>query len=78
MDKIEKRNARIFALKMAYAYEMTQKALNYFMDSNAVEISENTATESAIKDMRRLRKNLNDIYIPSIEEIAAENNIELD
>ena len=78
MDRMEKRNARIFALKMAYAYEMTQNALDYFMDSNTVEISENPATESAIKEMRRLRKNLKNIYIPSIEEIASQNKIELD
>ena len=59
------------------AYEMTQKALNYFMDSSMVEESENTSTDAAITEMRRLRKNLKEIYIPSIEKIAADNNIEL-
>ena len=59
------------------SYEMTQKALNYFIESSLTEESENSSTDSAISDMRRLRKNLKEIYIPSIEKIAADHNIEL-
>ena len=59
------------------AYEMTQQALNYFMDSSMVEEDENNSTDVAIKDMRRLRKNLKEIYIPSMEKISTDNNIEI-
>ena len=70
------------AVKSAYknfknAYEMTQQALNYFMDSSMVEENENNSTDIAIKEMRRLRKNLKEIYIPSMEKISTDNNIEL-
>jgi len=56
---------------------MTQQALNYFMDSSMVEENENNSTDIAIKEMRRLRKNLKEIYIPSMEKISTDNNIEL-
>ena len=45
MDRQQKRNARIFALKMAYAYEMTQKKES-LIDEN-ININQDLNGESA-------------------------------
>jgi len=59
------------------ALEMTELALNYFMDASMLEETDNQSTKTAISDMKRLRKNIRNIYIPSLEKLALDNNIEL-
>ena len=43
------------------ALDMIQLALDYFIDSSMLEIDENTETEDAMSEMKRLRKNIKDI-----------------
>ena len=57
--------------------EMIQSALGYFIDSSMLEIDENPETEIAMSEMKRLRKNIKDIYLQSIKQIAANNNVVL-
>ena len=56
---------------------MIQLALDYFIDSSMLEIDENTETEIAMSEMKRLRKNIKDIYLQSIKQIALDNNVTL-
>ena len=59
------------------ALDMIQLALDYFIDSSMLEIDENTETEIAMSEMKRLRKNIRDIYLQSIKQIALDNNVTL-
>jgi tetratricopeptide (TPR) repeat protein len=59
------------------ALDMIQLALDYFIDSSMLEIDENTETEIAMSEMKRLRKNIKDIYLQSIKQIALDNNVTL-
>ena len=59
------------------ALDMIQLALDYFIDSSMLEIDENTETEVAMSEMKRLRKNIKDIYLQSIKQIALDNNVTL-
>ena len=60
--------------------EMVSLAKDYFMDASSLEIDDINSGQnnSAINDMKRLRKNIRDVYILSIEKIAKDNNITLD
>jgi tetratricopeptide (TPR) repeat protein len=60
--------------------KMVNLAKDYFMDASMLEIDDNNVgqTESAINDMKRLRKNIKDVYLLSIEKIANDNNVILD
>ena len=60
--------------------KMVNLAKDYFMDASSLEIDDVNASQnnSAISDMKRLRKNIKDVYILSIEKIAKNNNINLD
>ena len=64
MDKKEKRNARIFALKMAYAYEMT-KSEDSLLDSN---INIENDSDSYSEEILTYGKELVNIYINNIKE----------
>ena len=52
--------------------KMVNLAKDYFMDASMLEIDDSSVgqTESAINDMKRLRKNIKDVYLLSIEKIA--------
>ena len=60
--------------------KMVNLAKDYFMDASMLEIDDSNAgqTETAINDMKRLRKNIKDVYLLSIEKIARDNNVVLD
>lgn len=60
--------------------EMVNLAKDYFLDASSLEIDDINSGQnnSAINDMKRLRKNIRDVYILSIEKIAKDNNITLD
>ncbi len=60
--------------------EMVNLAKDYFMDASSLEIDDINAGQNtnAINDMKRLRKNIKNVYILSIEKIAKDNNIALD
>ena len=60
--------------------KMVNLAKDYFMDASSLEIDDINAGQNnnAISDMKRLRKNIKDVYILSIEKIAKDNNITLD
>mgnify|MGYP001244051600 CR=1 FL=1 len=58
--------------------DMVKLALNYFMDSSMLEVEDNPETDTAMAEMKRIRKNIKDIYILSIEQIAANNKVNLD
>ena len=60
--------------------EMVNLAKDYFLDASSLEIDDINSGQnnSAINDMKRLRKNIKDVYILSIEKIAKDNNITLD
>jgi len=73
------------AIKMIYqnaqkTLEIVNLAKDYFMDASSLEIDDINAGQNnnAISDMKRLRKNIKDVYILSIEKIAKDNNINLD
>ena len=73
------------AIKIIYqdaqkTLEMVNLAKDYFMDASSLEIDDVNAGQnnSAIGDMKRLRKNIKDVYIVSIKKIAEDNNIILD
>ena len=63
--------------KCLKALDMIQLALDYFTDSSMVEVDDNPDTDRAMSEMKRLRKNIKDIYIQSIREIALKNNVTL-
>ena len=65
MDKIEKRNARIFALKMAYAYEMTQNKNSLINDN--INIDQDLNNESS--EIMDYSKRLVEICIENIKQI---------
>ncbi len=60
--------------------KMVNLAKDYFMDASMLEIDDSTVgqTESAINDMKRLRKNIKDVYLLSIEKIAKDSGVTLD
>ena len=64
MNKNEKRNARIFALKMAYAYEMT-KSKDSLSDNN---INIENDSENYSEEILNYSKELVNIYINNIKE----------
>ena len=63
MNKNEKRNARIFALKMAYAYEMTKNN-----DSSLDNINIENESNDPSKEILNYGKELVDIYIENVQE----------
>lgn len=65
MNREEKRNARIFALKMAYAYEMTQKEESLVNDN--INIDQNLGRES--KDIIFYSKRIVDTCINNMKDI---------
>ena len=54
-----------------------EKSKNKFLEANDLE-TEDTGSREAAAEMRSLIKNLKNIYIPSIQEIAASQGITLD
>tara|TARA_B100001142_G_scaffold322258_1_gene370202 strand:+ start:1326 stop:2468 length:1143 start_codon:yes stop_codon:yes gene_type:complete len=60
--------------------KMVNLAKDYFMDASMLEIDDSSVgqTESAISDMKRLRKNIKDVYLLSIEKIAKDSGVTLD
>ena len=73
------------AIKIIYqdaqkTLEIVNLAKDYFMDDSSLEIDDINAGQNnnAIVDMKRLRKNIKNVYILSIEKIAKDNNITLD
>jgi len=60
--------------------KMVNLAKDYFMDASMLEIDDSSVgqTESAINDMKRLRKNIKDVYLLSIEKIAKDSGVTLD
>ena len=60
--------------------KMVNLAKDYFMDASMLEIDDSSVgqTESAINDMKRLRKNIKDVYLLSIEKIAKDSGVKLD
>ena len=63
MNKNDKRNARIYALKMAYAYEMT-KNNDSLSDNINIESESNDFSEEILN----YGKELVDIYIENVQE----------
>ena len=59
------------------ALEFSQFSIDYFMDASLIEETENSETEIAIADMKRLRENIKSLYIKSIKQIAKDNDIDL-
>ena len=64
MNKNEKRNARIFALKMAYAYEMTKN--NDSLSNDNINIENDLDSHS--EEILNYGNELVNIYIKNIEE----------
>jgi len=60
--------------------KMVNLAKDYFMDASMLEIDDSSVgqTESAINDMKRLRKNIKDVYLLSVEKIAKDSGVTLD
>jgi tetratricopeptide (TPR) repeat protein len=56
-----------------YAYS----ARDYFLQASDLEIEGNGGSGRAAKEMRKLMKQIDDIFVPSIREIARSNKIEL-
>ena len=65
MDRQEKRSARIFALKMAYAYEMTQNE-NSLINEN-INIDQDLSCDS--EEIMLYSKKIVDACINNIEDI---------
>ena len=65
MDRQEKRNARIFALKMAYAYEMTQNENSLINDN--INIDQDLSCDS--EEIMLYSKKIIDVCINNIEDI---------
>jgi len=65
MDRQEKRDARIFALKMAYAYEMTQNKNSLINDN--INIDQDLNYES--EEVMSYSKKIVDICINNMEDI---------
>ncbi len=65
MDRQEKRDARIFALKMAYAYEMTQNKDSLINDNINIDQDLNYDSE----EVMLYSKKIVDICINNIEDI---------
>ena len=63
MNKNDKRNARIFALKMAYAYEMTKNN-----DSLPENINIESESDDFSEEILNYGKELVDIYIENVQE----------
>ena len=63
MNKNDKRNARIFALKMAYAYEMTKNN-----DSLSDNINIESESSDFSEEILNYGKELVDIYIENVQE----------
>ena len=63
MNKNDKRNARIFALKMAYAYEMTKNN-----DSLSENINIESESDDFSEEILNYGKELVDIYIENVQE----------
>ena len=53
-------------------------AKDYFYEASDLEEEKVSDTKSAISDMKRAIKQMDDIFIPSIQEIARSSGIELD
>jgi len=64
LNKNEKRNARIFALKMAYAYEMTKN--NDSLSNDNINIENDLDSHS--EEILNYGNELVNIYIKNIEE----------
>tara|TARA_X000001036_G_C20583304_1_gene767663 strand:- start:193 stop:639 length:447 start_codon:yes stop_codon:yes gene_type:complete len=65
MNRQDKRKARVFALKMAYAYEMTNQK-DSLVDGN-IDIDESLGEES--KDIKLYSKRIVDTCISNIKDI---------
>ena len=65
MDRQEKRDARIFALKMAYAYEMTQNKNSLINDNINIDQDLNSKSEEVMS----YSKKIVDICINNMEDI---------
>jgi len=63
LNKNDKRNARIFALKMAYAYEMTKNN-----DSLSENINIESESDDFSEEILNYGKELVDIYIENVQE----------
>ena len=63
MNKNEKRNARVFALKMAYAYEMTKNN-----DSLVDNINIDNAQDDSSEEILNYGNELVNIYMKNIQE----------
>ena len=68
MNKNDKRNARIFALKMAYAYEMTKNN-----DSLSDNINIESESDDFSEEILNYGKELVDIYIENVQEFDKQN-----
>ena len=53
-------------------------AKDYFYEASDLEEEKNLDTKNAISDMKRAIKQMDNIFIPSIQEIARSSGIELD
>jgi len=62
-----------FSNSRKYAYN----ARDYFLQASDLEIEGDGSSGSAAKEMRKLMKQIDDIFIPSIREIARAQKIEL-
>ena len=58
--------------------EMVNLAKTYFTESSVYEEDVNYETDRAIDEMKRVRKNIKNVYMVSIEKIAIDSNINLD
>ena len=54
MDRQEKRDARIFALKMAYAYEMTQNKNSLINDNINIDQDLNSKSEEVMSYSKKI------------------------
>ena len=62
-----------FSDSRKYAYN----ARDYFLQASDLEIEGDGSSGKAAKEMRKLMKQIDDIFIPSIREIARSQNIDL-
>ena len=57
------------------AREYSYNSKDYFLQASDLEMDENSSTIEAAKEMRRVMKNIDDIFIPSLRDTAREINL---
>ena len=60
------------------AREYSYNARDFFLQASDLEIEENSSSLEGSKEMKKVMKNIDNIFIPSIKKTAREAGIELE